>query len=117
MSGPMRAGTLNRLIDIQHQVASKDSFGGETFGWATLKSVYAGIEALSGNELMAAMSFSTDVSHRITVRYDDIFSDPRVTATYRVQYGARIFNVEAGLNLDEGNRTLQLICSEGLNLG
>lgn len=117
MSGPMRAGTLTRMIDIQQQTVTKDSFGGQVQTWTTLKSVYALIEALSGNERMAAMSYSTDVSHRVTVRYDAIFDDPRVVAAYRVQYGARIFNVEAALNMDESNRTLELICSEGLNLG
>lgn len=117
MSGAMRAGTLTRLIAIQQQTVTKDSFGGQVLAWTTLKSVYAFIEALSGNERMAAMSYSTDVSHRVTVRYDAMFDDPRVAATYRILYGARIFNIEAALNLDESNREMQLICSEGLNLG
>ena len=117
MTAPMRAGTLTRFIDIQARTTGKDSFGGQVQTWTTLKSVYAAIEALSGNERMAAMAYSTDVSHRVTVRYDAIFIDPRVVATYRVQYGTRIFNIEAALNMDESNRTIELICSEGLNLG
>jgi SPP1 family predicted phage head-tail adaptor len=117
MSGPMRGGTLTRFIDIQQQTVTKDSFGGQALTWVTLKSVYAAIEALSASERMAAMSYSTDVSHRVTVRYDAIFIDPRVVATYRILYGARIFNIEGAMNVDEANRTIELICSEGLNLG
>jgi len=117
MTAPMRAGTLTRLINIQARTVTTDSFGGQAQTWTTLKAVYAWIEALSGNERVAAMSYSTDVSHRVTVRYDAIFDDPRIVATYRIQYGARIFNIEAALNMDEGNRTIELICSEGLNLG
>jgi SPP1 family predicted phage head-tail adaptor len=117
MTAPMRGGTLTRYIDIQTRTVTTDSFGGQVAGWTTLKSVYAWIEALSGNERVAAMSYSTDVSHRVTVRYDAIFIDPRVVATYRIQYGSRFFNIEAALNLDESNRTIELICSEGLNLG
>src|SRR5260370_918247 len=117
MTAPMRSGTLTRSINIQQRTTTKDSFGGQVQTWTTLKAVYAWIEALSGSERMAAMSYSTDVSHRVTVRYDAIFIDPRVVATYRIQYGSRIFNIEAALNVDEGNRTMELICSEGLNLG
>jgi SPP1 family predicted phage head-tail adaptor len=117
MTAPMRAGTLTRSIDIQQRSTGKDSFGGQVQTWTTLKSVYAGIEALTGSEKLAAMSYSTDVSHRVTVRYDAIFLDPRVVATYRIQYGTRIFNIEAPLNVDEANRMIEMICSEGMNLG
>lgn len=117
MTAPMRGGTLNRSIQIQQRTTGKDSFGGQVQTWTTLKTVYAYIEALQGSEKIAAMSYSTDVSHRVTVRYDAIFIDPRVVATYRILYGARIFNIEAALNVDESNRTIEMICSEGLNLG
>jgi SPP1 family predicted phage head-tail adaptor len=114
----MRGGTLNRLIQIQARTTTQDTFGGQSSTWTTIGSVYALIEALSGSERMAAMSYSTDVSHRVTCRFDPtLFVDPRVIATYRVLYGARIFNIEAALNIDEANRTVQLLASEGLNNG
>jgi SPP1 family predicted phage head-tail adaptor len=117
MSGAMRGGTLNRYIAIQSQTTTRDSFGAQILTWTTLKNVYALLEALTGSERAAAMSYSTDISHRVTVRYDDDLSDPRVVATYRILYGTRIFNINAALNIDEGNRTIELLCSEGLNNG
>lgn len=117
MTAPVRGGTLNRSINIQSRTTGKDSFGGQTQTWTTLKTVYALIEALSGSERAAAMSYSTDVSHRVTVRYDALWSDPRAVATYRIQYGTRLFNIEAAMNVDEANKVIELICSEGLNLG
>jgi SPP1 family predicted phage head-tail adaptor len=118
MSGAMRGGTLNRLIQIQARAVQQDSFGGQSETWTTINSVYAFIEALSGSERMAAASYSTDVSHRVTCRFDPVtFADPRAIATYRVLYGTRVFNIEGALNIDESNRTIQLMCSEGLNNG
>lgn len=114
----MRGGTLNRLIQIQGRSTTQDTFGGQSETWATINSVYALIEALSGTERAAAASYSMDVSHRVTARYDPIlFADPLQVGTYRVMYGTRIFRIEGVLNVDESNRTIQLMCSEGLNLG
>jgi SPP1 family predicted phage head-tail adaptor len=117
MTQPMRGGTLSRFITIQQRTTSKDTFGGQSPVWATVTTCYALIEALSGSERAAAASYSTDVSHRVTIRYQALLDDPRVIATYRIQYGTRIFQVLAGLNVDEANRTIELMCAEGLNYG
>ena len=117
MTTQMRAGQLNRLVAVQQRSTARDSFGQQVEAWTTIKSVYAYIEALSGNERAAAQSISTDVSHRFTVRYDAIFADPRVVATYRIVYAGRIFDIAAALNVDESNRTVELLANEGLTNG
>jgi SPP1 family predicted phage head-tail adaptor len=117
MTAAMRGGQLTRYIAIQQRGTSRDTFGQQVETWTTLKSVYAYIEALSGNDRAAAQSIATDVSHRVTVRYDAIFDDPRVAATYRILYGSRVFHIQAALNVDESNRTIELLATEGLNYG
>ena len=117
MTAHLRRGELNRYVAIQSRTQATDSFGGQSETWTTIKSVYAKIEALSGRELVAANAVATEVSHRITVNYDAIFSDPRIVATYRVLYGTRIFDVEACLNIDEENRVIELLALEGMTLG
>ena len=117
MTTQMRAGQLNRYVDIQQRGVTRDSFGQQVETWTDVKYVYAYIEALSGTDRSAGDSTSTDVSHRVTVRYDAIFADPRAAATYRIVYGTRIFHVAAVMNIDETNRTIQLMCTEGLNFG
>ncbi|KVG31449.1 phage head closure protein [Burkholderia diffusa] len=117
MTTQMRAGQLNRLVAIQQRSTVRDSFGQQVEAWTTIKSVYAYIEALSGSERAAAQSITTDVSHRFTVRYDAMYADPRVAATYRIVYASRIFDINAALNIDESNRTVELLASEGLTNG
>jgi SPP1 family predicted phage head-tail adaptor len=117
MTTRIRAGDLTRLISIQQRATTTDGFGQQLQTWSELKKVYALIEALQGNERLAAQSISSEVSHRITVRYDAIFVDPRVVAQYRAVYNGRVFNIQACLNVDEGDRMVELTVSEGLNDG
>ena len=117
MTSRIRAGDLSRLISIQQRTTSQDTFGQQLTTWTEIKKVYALIEALSGTEKLAAQSISTDVSHRITVRYDAIFADPITTSGYRAVYNNRIFNILASMNVDEGDRMIELQAGEGLNRG
>lgn len=117
MTQPLRTGEMNRLITVQARAASQDAAGEQVLTWATVKSVYAKMEALSGRELVNAQARVSEVSHRFTVHYDAIFADPQVAAAYRVLYGARVFDVKACLNVDEDNRVVELFADEGLNQG
>ncbi|MCA8248078.1 phage head closure protein [Burkholderia multivorans] len=117
MTTSMRSGQLTRLVTVQQRDTARDSFGQQVESWSTVKSVYAYIEVLNGSERAAAQSVATDVSHRFTVRYDAIFADPRVVATYRIVYATRIFDIHAALNVEESNRTIELLASEGFTNG
>ena len=50
----MRASELRRQIVIQHASRVKDDFGSDVSTWATLATVYAKIEPLTGREFFAA---------------------------------------------------------------
>lgn len=113
----VRAGKLKRLVSIQQKSTTGDSFGGVQFTWSEIKKVYADIEALTGRELLAAEALASEVSHKITVRYDAIFVDPKLAAGYRVVYQSRIFDLAAVMNADEGDRVIVLLAQEGLTQG
>ncbi|ARK56304.1 head-tail adaptor protein [Burkholderia pseudomallei] len=113
----LRAGQLNRVVSIQQRSTTQDTFGGLPESWSEIAQVYALIEALSGYEKMAAESVASGVSHRITVRYAPMFDDPKVVATYRIVYKSRIFDVQASMNVDEGDHIIELLATEGMTLG
>lgn len=113
----LRAGQLNRVVSIQQRSTTQDTFGGVPETWTEIAQVYALIEALSGYEKMAGEAVASGVSHRITVRYDPMFDDPKLVATYRVVYKSRIFDVQACMNIDEGNHIIELLATEGMTLG
>jgi SPP1 family predicted phage head-tail adaptor len=118
VTAPIRSGSLTRPVDVQTRSTTRDSFGGQVSNWTTVKRVYAEVEALTGNERIAAQSVASEVSHRFTVRYDStLWADPKTAATYRLVYRGRFFNIDAMLNVDESDRTVELLASEGLNNG
>lgn len=113
----LRTGSLNRRVRLQARVTTQDAFGEPTQTWNTIATVWAAIEPLSGRELELAQKIASEVTHKITVRYQAAFTDTRVMASYRALYRSRIFNIQAVLNEEEANVMLHLMASEGLNEG
>lgn len=111
----LRAGQLNRRITLQRQSTVQDTFGGPVRTWLDVATVWADIQPLSGRELESAQRMASEVSHQITVRYQARLNDTRMVAGYRALYKARIFNIHAALNEDEGNVLITLLASEGLD--
>lgn len=75
--------------------------------WATVETRWGSIEPLQGRERSAAQQVTPNVSHRIRLRYGST-----VTAKDRIAYGGRTFEIDAVLNTREGNRQLELLCTE-----
>lgn len=117
MPSQIRAGDLNRLISIQIRRETKDELNQPVNTWEDLKRVYASINPLSGNKLLAGRAINVEVTHEIAVRYDPIFADPRKVGTYRALYRGRIFTIHAPMNDNERDRLIRLHCSEGANNG
>lgn len=111
----MGAGDYDKRVTIQYLSAgSPDQSGsGEPdVAWATLATVYAAIEPLSGRELFAAQEHHSEVNYRIRIRKR---SD--VDAKMRVKYGTRYFATKYVFDKDEAGRETVMLCSEGVRDG
>lgn len=118
----MRAGDLRRRVSVQTRNGTQDAYGQQVTVWTDyMLGVPSTIEALSGREIIAAQAISVDVTHQITVRYSSLLADPVAVAAMRLVYVnagvTRYFNISAAMNVDERNKTIVLLASEGLNLG
>jgi SPP1 family predicted phage head-tail adaptor len=113
----MQAGLLRKRLQLQQRTTGQDAFGQQQLTWSTVATVWGQIESLSGNQLKKAQSIYNQVTHRVTARWQPTFSDVRQVGSFRILYGARIFDVGASINPDERNRTVELLCEEGLNDG
>lgn len=118
----MRAGSLRRRVNIQVRSSSQDSYGQALSSWSNvLTDVPASLDPLSGREREIAHAIHPGVDTRITVRYHPQLANPGLAASYRVVYVnagvTRLFNVAAVMNLEERNRTIEMMATEGLNEG
>mgnify|MGYP001599360719 CR=1 FL=1 len=105
----MRAGLMRHRIELQSSQEIRDPSGqgipeGTTYatGWAELRPI-------SGREMIAGRMEQAEQSVLWHIRYR---SD--VTVKHRVLFGARIFDINAVLDVGGRRRELDLVCTEQL---
>ena len=113
----IRGGTLRKRVQIQQRATTQDSTGQQSTVWTTIATVWADIESMTARELVAAQSVNMEATHTITVRYQAIFAQPKIVATYRALYNSRVFNISGMDNVEERNALVVLTAAEGLNDG
>lgn len=117
----LRAGALNYRITLQSRSTSQDASGGQILTWTDVAPVWANIDPLSGRELLAAQAVQSTMSHRITIRYQKQFADPKLMAMMRatmVKDGVtRYFNIHAARDINEMRHYIIMDAEEGLNAG
>lgn len=104
---PIRAGELRHRITIEQVTETRDVIGGVTESWSTFATRWAAVEPLAGREYFSAQQEEADVDHRIRLRYL-----AGVVPKMRVKFGARLFDIQTVLNLDERKRELHLMARE-----
>ncbi len=96
------ANSLKHRMELQSLTRAADNQGGWTETWATVATVWAGIEPVKGWERYQAQQIQVPVTHKITMRYR------AVTTAQRLVYGSRIFGIKEVLNVNEESRFLQI---------
>ena len=113
----LRSGELNRRVTLQRRDSTPDTFGEVNPVWVDVQTVWSAIQPLSGRELELAQKVASEVTHRLTIRYQPSLTDTRVVAGMRALYKRRVFNILASMNEDEANVLIHLMVTEGTNEG
>lgn len=113
----MQAGHLRFVVQLQQRSTATDTHGQQVTTWTNLFSGRANIEPLTSRELLSAQAIQNELSHRITMRYRTEFANPITAAGLRIVYKGRYFSISGVQNIDERNRTVELLATEGLNDG
>lgn len=104
---PIRAGALARQIRIEAPVETPDGAGGSLTVWSLVAETSAAVSPLSGRELLEAGALSSDVTHRVLIRYRS-----GITPKCRVRLGDRVLRVNVVRDIEERHRELELSCTE-----
>ena len=97
-------GEMDKRVQLQSPVVSKDTSGGADKTYTTYATVWARIRSLSGKEFLAAQQVDSNINYEITIR-----QRVDVTASHRVVEGSRVFDIRAPLSDDWDTR---LMCME-----
>lgn len=109
----MQAGKLRHRLDIETATEARDDIGGVRFDWRRLTTVWGQVEPLRARELFEAAKIEGRLSHRITLRhYPDFSQQWRL----RLRGTARIFQVHSLRNIEERDRTIEILAMEVLDV-
>lgn len=102
-------GEFRHSITFQKLTKTQNSFGEEIEDWQDVVSAKAGIYPISGKEFFAADTISSEVTHKLNMRFL-----PNIKPNMRVKFGERYFDIKSIINFQERNIELQIMCSETL---
>lgn len=103
----MNAGRLRNIVVIQHQTATTNDLGEPAVEWTALGTARCEVRPLSGRAYMEARQAQSEVSHLVVMRFRG-----DLTADCRLLHGARVFQIEAIINVGERNKELHVMCVE-----
>lgn len=90
----------------------KDATGQQTETWSNIGTAYARVAPLRGREYLAASGEKANLTHEVTMRArNDVSLMPRD----RIQFGARLFDIQSVINVDERDRQWSIMCVEKLH--
>jgi len=114
-------GVANRLMDrfendqscdIQSQVRTDEGGGTSSRSWTNANTnISLAILPSSGSERQQAQRLQTQTSHTIYIRVADVAS---IDTKQRIVFDGRTFNINAALNVGEGDAMWKLLCMEGV---
>lgn len=107
----MRAGRLRHKVVIESPSGSRDAVGERTTVYTHVATDYASITPLNAQERLAGAQAHMIVTHEVIVRYHSGLAS--IDNGWRITHGARYLFVESVYNVEERNRSLRLLCSEG----
>lgn len=103
----MNPSHLNKRISILEMSTPQNSYGEFENVWNEISTMWANVRTLTGRALYQANQVHAEVSVKIIVRYRQ-----DIRENMRIRYGNRILEIITVVNMNEGNRYLELSCKE-----
>lgn len=82
----MKAGKLDRRVQIKVKTASRDAYGAEILTYSVLATVWAEVVPISGREYFSAAQFVPEASLKIRMRFREDFDETAIIAYDGLDY-------------------------------
>lgn len=103
------AGAFNRKVQFQTLTDTDDGMGGRTRAWTTTFTTWAHLEPWKGQEQFIAQQITPNMFMRVLLRYRP---SQNITASMRMLYGTRTFNIRSVSVIAEAMTTIELLVQE-----
>ena len=98
---------MKQRVSIMKQSDGQNSYGEVRDVWDVMAIVWADVEPLRGRALFQASQTYSEVSYKITIRYQ-----PGILPNMRILYKDKTFHIISVINIKEQNRYLEIMCKE-----
>lgn len=100
-------GDMPHRVSIERRVIERQDDGSMLPTWQPVQSCWAKVEPLKGSEFWFAQQTSTEISHKVTMRFI-----VGCSTKDRLVFRGRILHIKQVRNIDEKNLVTQLMCRE-----
>jgi len=107
----MQAGKLRTTITIEKVGTAVDANGDVAPTYTYIDKRKAWVRGLTGREFMAAQQTGSDVTNKVTMRYYE-----GLTPEHRFLVDGRTLEILSVLNVDERNKTMDVMCKENVGV-
>ena len=111
----MRAGKLDKRLDIEQPISTQDSSGSPVISWLAVGTVWASIEPIKGREALTSNQVLGTMDARIRIRQHPLLA--AINPKWRCKYNGQFFNIISVAHIALGNREIELMCLSGANDG
>lgn len=111
----MRAGILNRRINVDAPIESQNETGEEEITFTEVATVWGLIEPGKGREPEIAAQVIGRLSTLITIRWTPFVN--AITPKWRLRHMDTIYNIIDVMHIDLAHREIQMTCDSGVNSG
>ena len=102
----MKAGTLRQYVTINSQSTTRDAYNQPVQAWNPLCLCWASVSAITSKELYSIGGFTSQATHKVTIRYPVV----SVVHGMQVTYEGHILIVQGISDPDGLKRELDLYC-------
>jgi len=106
----MLAGQLRHRITIERATLTQNAFGEQVQTWATLATVWARVEPITGKERYAAMQTQSDIDNRILVRYQSALT--ALAPNDRITWDSKTYDIRSVVNTEQRNIQLEIFATQ-----
>lgn len=111
------AGNLRHSVNLQSRSTSTDTGGGFTSSFSTVRTVFADIVPVNGNQSFSDGTIRHDITHDVYIRYYSNINFNSGGGKMRITWDdsgtTRTFAIKSIINMGMRDRFLQLRCTEG----
>lgn len=103
----MKPGRMNKRVTLQQPGGVPDGAGGMTEGYTDVATVWAEVEPLREEEVVASQRIEGRVTHRVGMWYR-----PGVKEDMRLTFEGRALDIVSIIDPKEEHKELHLLCRE-----